>query len=293
MLSRGVAVNWREYEKEIADFFQSQYPSAQITPNAALKGKFSGVDRQIDLLIEEQVDDYPLRTVVDAKYWKKRIDVGDVEAFLGFLRDVDAGQGVMISMKGYTRGAIRRAHYDDLELDLEVLNFDELKSLQGFVAIPYAGEHGVVLPAPLGWVIDAARRPDMVACLFQRGFGLVGAAKAREFMYLNFWSKDETFPDLQSLLDHQERSIREEFPDAVIEYSDSVERKNAKTKLRSMKIKTYPAPEYTGFVEFKDFIFFCVLFTPAELEKKNLRKLRHVIRRVLPLGVKHARPRQG
>ncbi len=192
----------------------------------------------------------------------------------------------MISIEGYTKAAINRAHYDDLDLDLDVLNFKEMKTFQAFGAITYAGGHGVVMPAPFGWIIDGTRRAGFVACLYQRGLDLKQAGEAREWMYVNFWIKDEKAHDLQALLEHQERYLRQQFPDATIEYSDFVPRNDAKTKLRTLKLQSYPVPEYTGFVEFEDFIFFCVLFTPEELEKKNLRKLRYVLRRVLPLAVK-------
>jgi hypothetical protein len=45
-------VDWQGYEREMTEQFRTNYPSAEITPNAKLPGKFSKVERQIDLLIE-------------------------------------------------------------------------------------------------------------------------------------------------------------------------------------------------------------------------------------------------
>ena len=59
----------------------------------------------------------------------------------------------------------------------------------------------------------------------------------------------------------------------------------AKTLIRRFKKETYPAPEYTGFVDFEGFIFMCVLFTPDQLERKNLRKLRFVLREAFPMTI--------
>ena len=56
--------DWKEYEREIADYFRSEYPDALITPNAKIIGKFSKVERQIDLLIEDQASDLSFRVVV-------------------------------------------------------------------------------------------------------------------------------------------------------------------------------------------------------------------------------------
>src|SRR6202011_3208528 len=39
------------------------------------------------------------------------------------------------------------------------------------------------------------------------------------------------------------------------------------------------------FVDFESFVFMCVLFTPDQLERKNLRKLRFVLREVFPMTI--------
>jgi len=150
--------DWQQYERDIEEQFRQAYPSARITPNAKIVGKFSKVERQIDLLIEEQASDFAFRVVVDAKHRGRKIDVGDVEAFLGLTRDVEAHTGMMVALEGYTPAAINRVYHDDLDVILDVLNFDELKHFQGVAAIPYAVEHAVNIAAPFGWVVDATRR---------------------------------------------------------------------------------------------------------------------------------------
>ncbi len=280
--------NWKEYEQEIAEYFRSEYPVAKITPNAHLVGKFSKIERQIDLLVEEQGSDFTFRIAVDAKHYTDRIDVKDVEQFLGFLHDVSVDVGVMISPEGYSKAAINRAHYDDSRLELDILNFKELKFYQSFGAIPYAGDSGVLMPAPFGWVIDGRRSPAWTACLYQRGISLEEAMDASEWMYVKFSMKDEKVRDLEALLQIQETYMRHARLDAEISFLDSVRRADGvKTLIRRFKTASYPAPEYSGFVDFKKFIFFCVLFSPVELEEKNLKKLRYILRKVLPLGIKH------
>jgi hypothetical protein len=44
--------------------------------------------------------------------------------------------------------------------------------------------------------------------------------------------------------------------------------------------------EYSGFVEFETAVFFCAMFTPVELAEKNLRNLRYILRKSLPMKVK-------
>jgi hypothetical protein len=134
--------------------------------------------------------------------------VKDVEQFLGLLQDVNVDVGVMVCPEGYSQAAINRAHYDDSRLELDILNFKELKFFQRFGAIPYAGDVGVLMPAPFGWVIDARKSPACTACLYQRGVRLEEAMDASEWMYVKFSMKDEKVPDLEALLQIQETYMR-------------------------------------------------------------------------------------
>ncbi|MFZ0947035.1 MAG: restriction endonuclease, partial [Candidatus Sulfotelmatobacter sp.] len=101
-------VDWQQYEREIEDQFRVAYPSARITANAKVIGKFSKVECQIDLLIEEQASDFSFRIAVDAKHRGRKLDVGDVEAFLGLTQDVEAHTGMMIALEAYTPAAVNR-----------------------------------------------------------------------------------------------------------------------------------------------------------------------------------------
>jgi hypothetical protein len=283
--------DWQQYEREIEAQFRDAYPTARITPNAKLLGKFSKIERQIDLLIEEQASDFAFRIVIDAKHRGRKIDVGDVEAFLGLTCDVEAHTGMMVALEGYTPAAINRAHYDNLDVILDVLNLDELKEFQGRAAIPYAGECGVSIAAPFGWIVDATRRSQVLATLYQRGPSFEDAQRNDEWMYINFWNK-KNHPEvnnLDALLKYQESYILKGSPDAEIRLFEGArnQRVGARTLVRRLKEKTHPGPEYTGFVDFDNFIFMCVLFTPEQLEKKNLRKLHFVLRDAFPLTVTH------
>ena len=194
---------------------------------------------------------------------------------------------MMIALEGYTPAAINRAYYDNLDVILDVLNFDELKAFQGRAAIPYAGKCGVSVAAPFGWVIDGTRRPFGLATLYQRGLGLEEAQRNNEWMYINFWNKEKhsEVNNLDALLKYQESYILKGSPDAEIQLFKGApnHRVGASTLVRRLKKKTYPCPEYTGFVDFENFIFMCVLFTPEQLEKKNLRKLHFILRDAFPV----------
>ena len=92
---------------------------------------------------------------------------------------------------------------------------------------------------------------------------------------------------LMLFLKYQEGYLLENSPGAEIRLMEEVphQKSGAKTLIRRLKKKTYPVPEYTGFVDFENFVFMCVLFTPEQLERKNLRKLRSILREAFPIKV--------
>ena len=278
-------MDWREYEAEVLAELQRRYPDTRIKRNVMLAGRHSASPRQIDILIEPLILDSPLRIIVDAKHRSSPIDVNDVESFISMMADVGAHRGLIVSSLGYTKTALARAHGEpNQDLELDILSLDELKKFQGTLAIPYSGLAGVVLPAPFGWIIDAERRQGAVACLYRRGLDLNAAGREKEWMYLNFWTKDETASTIDELLKVQAKTLGA----AEVAYLEGPTRSDRKrTAIRRANVPGYPTPEYTGFVEFDDFIFFAVMFSPPELEKRNLRKLREVLRTVFPVHVTH------
>lgn len=277
-------MDWKQYEDEIFEELRRRYPAVPITRNAKVLGRISQMLRQIDVLIEAQVLDSPVRVIVDAKKRTKPIDVNDVESFIAMMADVEAHRGILVSTNGYTKTAVSRAYNEvNQDVELDVFSLEELKHLQGELAVPFSGKAGVVLAAPFGWVIDATRRKECAACLYQRGYDLDAAGNAKEWMYLNFWIKETTDQDLDFLLQLQANTLH----DARLTYLPGVERPDAKTRIRLAEVPGYPTPEYTGFVEFDDFIFFAVLFTSFEMSKRNLRKLREILRTIQPVSVNH------
>lgn len=287
-------MDWKQYEEEILRHFRDEFPNAKITGNAKVVGRLSKVERQVDVLIDDTLAGFSIRIAIDAKHRGRPIDVADVEAFVGFCSDVDSNKGLMISLNGFTPAAINRAHNDESDIELDVLNFEELRKFQAFLALPYSGKFGVVLPAPFGWVIDGSRTNFAVATLYQRGRDIQDAGRAREWMYVNFWAKDDKASSIDSLTQHQESYLREQFPNATYSYRDGPQREHLQpTRIRRFVEASYPSLECTGYVEFDGFIFFCVLFTPVELEKRNLRKLEFILRSVMPFNVVQAQPNKS
>lgn len=165
-------MTWKDYEKEIHNHFKVMFPNADISYDVNVYGRYSKVERQIDILIEDYIVGSRMRIVVDGKYFSKKVDVKDVEMFIGMLNDCEANKGLLITQEGFSKAAINRAYFDPIDIELDILNFKDLHQFQGFMGIPYSGNFGVLLPAPFGWIIDATRRPNMLATLYQRGLTL-------------------------------------------------------------------------------------------------------------------------
>lgn len=280
-------MDWKEYEREIAEHFRAEYPSASIKANVRLTGKYSGVQRQIDLLIDDFTCDMEIRIVVDAKWRNHKLDVKEVEEFLGLAKDVSAHKAVMIAPEGYTEAALSRAQRDDADLLLDVLNFKDLKEYQGFGAIPYSGTNGAVIQPPLGWVADGTQGEGALAWMYERGMSLDEAFKRMEYMYVNFWTLKDEASDIAGLCRYQEAYLRTGPKEVdAVEMLPSPLRGDAETAIRKVTFKAHPKlAEFTGFVKFDNFIFLCVLFTSVALEERNLAKLRFVMRKVFSMQV--------
>lgn len=281
-------MDWKQYEKEVLELFRSFYPNATITADVSRTGQFSKVKRQLDILVEAQLAGRPVLTVIDAKYLSRKVDVKAVDSFISMLNDVGAQRGILISQKGYSEAAYNRAHFGPEDVELDILNFSELREFQAGLAIPYAGNNAALLLPPFGWIVDGARREESPAFFYRRGRDLHQAVLDREFAYLNFWNRKKDGHCLTDLIDLQEKNLRARVPDCSIRYLDSVIRPPYRTATRLMRSTNYLAPECTGFVEFEDFIAFIVMFTPENRLSTNLRKLEQIMEKIMPLRIKRS-----
>ena len=290
--------SWKEYESIIYEHLQTEFPDADINRDVRKMGALSKTSRQIDILISDYKAGNIITTAVDAKHHARPLDVKKVEEFIGLLKDISVTRGIMVSSAGYTKSAFQRAFADESDVDLDIFTLDEFKRWQAAGGIPYSGDRGVLLSAPLGWVVDAKRRKHHLATLYQRGLDFETAAQKSEWAYINMCRRITPDIDATSLnppienLDHllklQNETFRLYKPDGkVTQISFPDIRNSERCAIRHFEHPQYPTTEITGFVEFDDFIFFMVLFTPLVVQRKNERKLKDVLRMVIPINIKH------
>jgi len=277
--------SWKAYEQQVFQLFREHYPNANVQTNAHVKGRYSKRKRQIDVLITEETPAGTLKTVIDSKFFKRKVDVKSVDAFAGFVDDVGAQRGMLVTSRGYTQSALRRAFYGPSDLELDILDFAELQQFQGFTAIPYKGRNAFLVTAPLGWIVDATRTEGRLANMYRRGLNVEAAIEKKEFLYINFWDR-RADPLTAEQLDEQQVAWMKLGSLVSVSHRPTIQRADAVTRLRIADVKKYGCLEVTGFLEFRDVIFFAVLLTPQETQRSNIRRVESVMRQALPIEMK-------
>jgi tetratricopeptide (TPR) repeat protein len=276
---------WTAYEQEVFQEFKQHFPAAKIRKNAHIRGRYSKRKRQIDILITEKTPAGIRKTLIDTKLFNRKVDVKAVDSLAGFVDDVGAQRGMLITNLGYTRAALRRAFYSPSDLELDILNFGDLHTFQGFSAIPYSGEKAFLVDAPFGWIIDSTRTEGRLANMYQRGLDVTSAMRKKEFLYINFWDRNADPLTAAELDERQVALMRLDGP-ITVDHRPTVQRSDAVTRLRVADVKRYKCLEVTGFLQFDDVIFLAVLLTPTETQRPNIRRLESVLRQAVPIKLK-------
>lgn len=107
---------WEQLELLVADIQKQLAPDAKVLHNVKLTGILSETERQIDVLVEQNIGQYVMRVVIDCKDYSSPVDVKGVEEFHGLMKDVKAHKGALVCPKGFTRTAKTRARKLQIEL---------------------------------------------------------------------------------------------------------------------------------------------------------------------------------
>lgn len=275
-------MKWTEYEDSVYIECQRIFGD-QVEKNKHIIGKYSGEKRQIDVYVPEvMIEDTAGPMIVDAKYYNRKVDVKGVDSMIGMLHDVNARYGLLVSAKGFSSTAIKRAHNSPDGLQVDILSVDELQILQSPGAIIYSDSYGFYIQSPFGWIIDGTRREGALAFLYRRGFSsLEESSKEKESMYINIYPKDEFITNINDLLKYQEDCTLSylESPQITIEQDEEI-------TIRYVSTPSYCNQEITGFKEFDNCILFGVLFCPDIMIKRDIEKLKFILRSAIPMNVR-------
>jgi hypothetical protein len=103
------------YERLVAAVRHVLGPGAELDHDVAMPGLKSGQDRQVDVAVRRTDGDEHRLLVVECKEHTRKIEIGRVDAFVGFLDDLGAFGGIMVTTAGYTSAALWRAHASRIE----------------------------------------------------------------------------------------------------------------------------------------------------------------------------------
>ncbi len=123
-----------------------------------LPGRFSKIERQIDVAGFATLMGNQMVAIVDCKCYSKQVDVKDVETVIGMAADVRADVALIVTTIGYSDAAKSRAlNEPNLRTHLDIVSTAEAESrLQApAVAFMYLGRIGAVAIAPSGWTVTS------------------------------------------------------------------------------------------------------------------------------------------
>ena len=274
---------WSDYEEEVYEECKLHYRKSKVEKNIKKKGILSKRSRQIDILIT----DANKTVIVDCKYYNHKVDIKEVESFIGMLGDLEADYGILITEKGYTKSALERAYKNPTHLELDIYSLEELKScFNGCFGIPYAGKNAVLLLSPFGWCLDITRHEEWICSMYQKGKTIEESMTDFEFAYVNFWIKDTQAKTIEELDKMQMETIKKsEGLTGETTYIHPDNLRKEKYLIRVVKFDE-ERTELTAFVEFKNFIFFCICFSKMNTIKRNIRKMTEIIEYIIPIGIK-------
>lgn len=277
-------ISWKDYEdavyQECKRILDSQ--EAEVVKDAHIVGRYSGANRQIDILIRLLKDGKVDSTcLVECKHYAQKINVKIVDSFIGCLEDVNADKGVIVSEKGFTKAAINRAYKGKDDIEVDILSLGDLKQFQGFGGIAYYGDNALIIAPPFGWVIDGEHRIEAPALFYRRGISFDEATRdEKEWMYLQFWPKghkEDTLEYIVGLQNYQLKIIDEDAELRMYELDGLM--------VREAYLSSYPTPEITVYREFDRFYSFLVLYCPEYYIQRDIKKAVSMLKKALPMIV--------
>lgn len=97
---------WKKFEGLVAKVQAELAPNASIKTNEKIIGKNSGIKREVDISIRQNIGNYPVFIAINCKDYKVPVDLTRVEATIKLMEDVGANVSVMVSASGFTETAL-------------------------------------------------------------------------------------------------------------------------------------------------------------------------------------------
>lgn len=156
-------MKWKDYENAVFEILRSRFPAEKIGVDSMLPGRFSKINRQIDVAGHTSLMGHSMLAIVDCKCYSRRVDVKDVEAIIGMAADVNAHVALIVTTIGCTKAAQSRAeHEPNAKIHLDIVSISDANELAIIpaVAFMYRGRIGATVLAPSGWVATSCLTDD-------------------------------------------------------------------------------------------------------------------------------------
>ena len=124
---RPIKQNWQKYEKKMEECFKQKFPKSKILYDQKRIGRFSQVNRQIDILVihnengEERFGVFDCKCVLSNK--KSSVDVKLIDSMIGYMNDIGADFGGVVATIQFSKGANNRVKNTRPEIDLRTVPF--------------------------------------------------------------------------------------------------------------------------------------------------------------------------
>ena len=103
------------FEKLVAAVQMKLDPQSSVEHDVHIDGKRSGTPRQVDVAVRGRIGPKDILVAIECRHYKRSIDVPKIDAFVGFLDDIQANAGVMVTTIGYSDAALQRAEAEGIE----------------------------------------------------------------------------------------------------------------------------------------------------------------------------------
>ncbi|KPG98320.1 hypothetical protein AEQ67_13270 [Pseudomonas sp. RIT-PI-q] len=99
---KDIVKDWGGFEQLVKSMHESG--SVEVEHNVTLTGK-SGATRQIDVLLKHHCPPYSYLTLIECKYWKRKVERANIDVLAMSISDLSAAKGVFFTTVGYQEGA--------------------------------------------------------------------------------------------------------------------------------------------------------------------------------------------
>ena len=103
--------DWRTYERAMFNELYCEFrtPRFVVKPGRREVVGQSGSKRELDVAVFKEPDTRHPILVVECKRYSRKLNIKDVEEFIGMLQDIGEPQGILVCPVGFSEAACRRA----------------------------------------------------------------------------------------------------------------------------------------------------------------------------------------